>query len=140
MTELLENAPWGMVAVIAGGVVFALTLRWIAGQFDKWRIRNYVTSAGGTVLACQWSPFGPGWLGEKHDRIYYVAYLDTAGAEHRAYCKSSMLTGVYFSQDRRVGATPEIIDDGTLASLQAENERLRAENWSLRQQLGGKRV
>lgn len=139
MTDLIDNTPWEMIAVIAGGVLCALAYRLVAGLLDKWRIRNYVTTAGGTVLSCRWSPFGPGWLGEKHDRIYSVGYLDNAGSEHRAYCKTSMFTGVYFSQDRRIGDQPMLmVGDQSIAALQAEIERLRAENGMLRQKLQGK--
>ena len=49
-----------------------------------------------------WAPFGPGWFGEKSDRIYAVRYLDAEGNEHEAHAKTSLWTGVYFTEDEVV--------------------------------------
>jgi hypothetical protein len=106
-------------------VVFALVSRLIAGALDHDRVRSYVVSRGGKIIETQWSPFGPGWFGEKSDRIYSVRYLDRDGNEHRAHCKTSMWTGVYFTQDeivRHADCSPNKQE-----SLEEENRRLRAE-------------
>jgi len=87
---------------LALGLVLVIGLRLIAGRMDHKRVRQYVHSRGGQVLAIKWSPFGPGWFGEKSDRIYSVSYLDQDGNEHAAYCKTSLWTGVYFTQDHLV--------------------------------------
>lgn len=138
MWDLLERAPGGLLPIIIGGIAFAIFVRVLAGVFDVWRIRGYISSAGGKVLACRWFPFGPGWLGEKRDRIYYVAFADRDGAEHRAYCKTSLLTGVYFTQDRLVNVGMPRLTHGNEA-LHEELRRLRDENQLLRQQLAEKR-
>jgi hypothetical protein len=47
-----------------------------------------------------WAPFGKGWFGEKNDRIYEVVYYDARGDQHWATCKTSLLSGVYWADDR----------------------------------------
>ena len=116
----------GFIFLIVIGV--AIALRLVAGGMDYGRIRQYVESRGGEVLATRWSPFGPGWFGEKSDRIYSVRYLDQDGNEHRAHCKTSMLTGVYFTEDRivRYAEQPDEAEVD-VAALMEENRRLREE-------------
>ena len=135
MFELSDLLQSGLLPVIAGGIALALTVRVVAGFLDVWRIGNYLAARGGKVISCRWSPFGPGWLGEKRDRIYHVKFVDHAGAEHRAYCKTSMLTGVYFTQDRIVGPIKALRNDAAHEPLQAEIARLRQENGRLRAEL-----
>ncbi|AWM42377.1 hypothetical protein C1280_24910 [Gemmata obscuriglobus] len=112
-------------------------IRLAAGGMDHDRIRQYVEERGGKVLDSSWSPFGPGWFGEKSDRIYGVRYLDRDGNEHEAHCKTSMWTGVYFTEDRivRYAERPAPATD-TMTSLEAENRRLREELERLRQGRG----
>src|SRR5262245_32751136 len=90
----------GMIVVLV--IVLVVVIRLIAGGWDRDRIRQYVQSKGGRVIDIHWDPFGPGWFGEKSDRIYEVHYVDEDENEHQAHCKTSMLTGVYFTEDRIV--------------------------------------
>jgi hypothetical protein len=105
-----------------------------AGVFDHSRINAYVASLGGELLSCRWSPFGPGWYGEKRERIYAIRYLDSDGSERSAYCKTSFWASVYFTEDRIVrqsaAAAPE------RESLVEENRRLRQEIARLKRRLG----
>ena len=118
-------------------VVIAVVFRLIAGGIDRDRIREYVESRGGRVLEVRWAPFGPGWFGEKSDRIYSVRYLDSSGNEHDAHCKTSMWTGVYLTQDGMVhNAAPPVARHAPLSELEAENQRLREELEQLRRQAG----
>ncbi len=109
-------------------IAFAILVRVAAGAFDNDRIRRYVAARGGRVLHCRWTPFGPGWFGEKSDRIYRVRYADRAGHVHDAHCKTSFWTGVYFTEDRIVrpahGTEPVA---HTVEALEEENRLLRAE-------------
>jgi hypothetical protein len=106
-------------------VVLALLFRLVAGGLDHDRVREYVESRGGKIVETHWSPFGPGWFGEKSDRIYAVRYLDRDGNEHRAHCKTSMWTGVYFTQDEIVQHARR--SSNKQESLEEENRRLREE-------------
>lgn len=106
-------------------ILIAIVFRLAAGSMDHDRVRQYVESRGGTVIEANWAPFGPGWFGEKSDRIYAVRYLDQDGNEHEAHCKTSMWTGVYFTEDRIVKYAER--DDREEPSLEEENRRLRAE-------------
>lgn len=139
MLELLDYAPPAVIPVVIGGVALAVAARVLAGFLDVWRIRGYITSAGGQMISCRWWPFGPGWLGEKRDRIYHVAFVDAAGVQHQAYCETSLLTGVYFTQDRvaDTSKTPQRLDVAHRL-VHEELHRLREENRQLRQQLNAK--
>jgi hypothetical protein len=111
-------------------VLLVIGARLVAGAMDGERIRRYIESDGGKLLEKQWAPFGKGWFGEQSDRIYEVRYLDRDGREREATCKTSLWTGVYWTdetvRDRSGGAPPP-----TLA-LEEENRRLKAENERLR--------
>ena len=118
----------GVFIVIA--VVIAIRL--IAGSLNHGRIREYIENKGGEIVEIQWEPFGPGWFGEKSDAIYRIKYLDRDGNEHLAYCKTSMFTGVYLTEDkivrqkRQENQPQENPSNGPL-SLEEENRRLREE-------------
>lgn len=111
--------------LIPAVLIVAIVLRLVAGSLDRDRIRQYVESRGGELIKTTWDPFGPGWFGTRNDRIYAVHYYDRDGHEHRAYCKTSMWTGVYFTEDRivRFSENGDVHED----SLEDENRRLRDE-------------
>jgi hypothetical protein len=114
----------GIVIVLA--IFVAIVIRLLAGGLDHDRVREYVESRGGSVVEARWAPFGPGWFGDKHDRIYEVRYLDRDGHEHHAHCKTSLWSGVYFTDDEIVCPAAPAAEEQT-ASLEAENRRLREE-------------
>lgn len=127
-------------------IVIAIVIRLMAGGMDHDRIREYVESRGGRYIDSSWTPFGPGWFGEKSDRIYLVRYVDAEGNEHEAHCKTSMMTGVYFTEDRIVrhakptGAAPLASSPpapaASVEALEAENRRLREELERVRRERG----
>ena len=120
-------------------IIVVILIRLGAGGMDHDRIREYVESRGGKVLDSNWSPFGPGWFGEKNDRIYGVRYLDKDGNEHEAHCKTSMWSGVYFTEDKIVKYADREPPREAESELEAENRRLREEVERLRRQHGGYR-
>lgn len=121
----------GFFLLFVGVIVLALVSRLLAGGMDEDRVRAYVKERGGRLLSSEWAPFGKGWFGEKNDRIYEVRYQDRDGHEHLATCKTSMFSGVYFTEDRivqyRKPPTPEPKGDSRLTELERENRRLREE-------------
>ena len=60
-----------------------------------------------------------------------MRYLDRDGNEHVAHCKTSLFTGVYFTEDRIVRYAPRPAEDAAgeadALALAEENRRLRAE-------------
>ena len=109
-------------------IAIAVGIRLFAGVLNHERIKEYIANKGGTVTGIQWSPFGPGWFGEKSDAIYEINYRDRDGHTHAAYCKTSMFSGVYITEDKIVGtAMPQ-----NSVSLEEENRRLREEVRRLR--------
>ena len=107
-------------------IAVVLVIRLGAGSMDRDRIREHIERQGGRVIGIQWAPFGLGWFGSKNERIYEVDYEDSSGYIHRAYCKTSMWAGVYWTEDQIVhrltgSSKPELSD------LAEENRRLREE-------------
>jgi hypothetical protein len=118
-----------LLVIIPLVLAVILLIRIFADRMDRARIADYVRRQGGQVRDVRWSPFGRGWFGEKSDRIYEVAYTDREGGSHHATCKTSLFTGVYWTEDKVIGggAAPTPPAD--------EAERLRAENARLRDEL-----
>ena len=114
-----------MFFLIPLAIIAAIAFRFAAGGMDQSRVREYVEARGGEFIDASWAPFGPGWFGEKSDRIYQVRYLDRDGNEHEAYAKTSMFTGVYLTEDRIVKYAKAPVDE--VESLEDENRRLREE-------------
>ena len=101
-----------------------LGTRLIAGSMDSDRIEEYVRMRGWTLIERSWEPFGPGWFGEKSDRIYRIVYRDQDGQLHEAHAKTSALSGVYLTQTKAYGDVKTVKKDRVL-ELEEENARLR---------------
>jgi hypothetical protein len=121
--------------VVIGFIVLAVLIRLASGSTDDGRIRENIEQQGGKIQSINWSPFGRGWFGSKNERIYEVVYEDAQGKVHQAYCKTSMFSGVYWTEDKIVDDAGMVDsqssrDPGTgaaAADLIAENQRLKAE-------------
>jgi hypothetical protein len=145
--QIVEVFPFLLIIV-----VLAIVFRLGAGGMDRGRIEEYIRERGGRIVSINWAPFGKGWFGEKNARIYEVMYYDRDGDLHMATCKTSLLSGVYWTEDRiahRRAAwedrlpdydargeplihsiddpEPRRAPDDELARLREENARLRAE-------------
>jgi hypothetical protein len=108
----------------------AIVIRILAGGMDRDRLARYIQQQGGELIDSNWAPFGRGWFGEKNDRIYTARYRDSAGNIHEAHVKTSLFSGVYFTEDRIVGYAQPHPQLGNLGveqeqQLQQENEQLR---------------
>lgn len=104
--------------IIIGFVVLAIVIRLMAGSFDRERVERYIRDMDGELLDKSWDPFGPGWFGEKDSRIYEIVYRDRGGRVHKAHVKTSMLSGVYLTNDR-------IVEDRAVRSVEDEKAELR---------------
>ncbi len=121
---------------LTGIIGLILTLRLLAGAFDGDRIQQYAKSQGWTLRERHWDPFGPGWFGTKGSRIYKVRYADAHGDEHEAYLKTSMLSGVYITEDRVIRRDPAAaLRDAPSAGLTSHAVDLQEENRRLRQRI-----
>ena len=136
-------------------VVAIILFRMEAGRRDHERIRRYINSRGGRVIGCQWTIAARGWFFEKGERFYEVTYADAEGNLHRATCKTSTWTGVYFTDDLIYSHAHPLPEPGEeeipagssssagrreaelqeVADLRAENDRLREENARLKEEL-----
>ena len=88
------------VFIIPLFILLAISFRLFAGSLDRGRIEHYVRHQGGRVVSINWSPFGRGWFGSNNERIYEVVYYNAHGDQHFATCKTSMWSGVYWTEDR----------------------------------------
>jgi hypothetical protein len=119
-------------------VVVMLTAWWIARSLDAGRIELYLKGRGCALLSQQWRPFGRGWFGSTHERIYEIRYRDRDGSVHEALAKTSMLAGVYLSEDQVVQSAPAATQakaQPDTAAVLADNQRLLAENQRLRAEI-----
>jgi hypothetical protein len=137
------------LAIVGGIGIWVLTM-----SLDKSRITDYIQQRGGRIVSISWAPFGRGWFGEKEERIFEVVYYDQAGNQHFATCKTSWLTGVYWTEDRVTHGKSRWYDSlpptneprkPLIRQIPKEAEedageelrRLREENARLREQLAG---
>ncbi len=91
--------PFIIIFFVVAGVV-VVVIRLVAGSFDGERVESYVRQNGWELVDKSWDPFGPGWwFGDKHTRIYRIMYRDRQGNLHEAHVKTSMLSGVYLTND-----------------------------------------
>jgi hypothetical protein len=120
----MEYAIFLVILFVIG---IAIAFRLFAGSMDRERIRSYVENRGGKVIEATWAPFGPGWFGGNKERIYQVRYIDHDGNMHEAYARTSMWTGVYFTEDQITQHAKTPIDEEEVESLEQENRRLREE-------------
>ena len=79
------------------------------------------------MIERNWNPFGKGWFGSEHERIYELKYEDKDGNIHQATCKTSALAGVYFTEDiiTEQNNKAESMDRET--QLELENQKLKQE-------------
>jgi hypothetical protein len=91
---------FGAIAVFMVVAVLGIGLWAASMSLDKDRIEGYIRERGGRIVSVNWAPFGRGWFGEKNDRIYEVVYYDAQGNQHWATCKTSLFSGVYWTEDR----------------------------------------
>ena len=91
----MDRVEW---IIVAAG--FALAMRVAMHFLDKNRIRQEVEANGGSVVSITWDPFGRGWFFEKNERHYSVSYRDRSGNVQSGTCKTSLFTGVYWTEPR----------------------------------------
>jgi hypothetical protein len=147
------------VLLVFAAIALVVGVWLVASRMDRDRIEAYVTERGGRVVSVNWAPFGRGWFGEKNDRIYEVVYYDAQGRQHFATAKTSLWSGVYWTEDQvahekpswydRVPRTNEpghplvreighaqVAEPPPSGDASDEVERLRRENEELRARLG----
>jgi len=122
------------IVLIFIAMAASIGFRLLAGSLDRDRVRQYITGIGGELLESHWAPFGPGWFGEKNARIYRVRYRDREGCIHVAHVKTSLMSGVYLTNDEvisrpqpsLVAPRPKHLDlPEKPESVEAEKARLR---------------
>lgn len=110
-------------AVFVVFIIIAVVGWMISRVMDSDRVESYLGERGGQLLEKRWSPFGRGWYGDTN-RVYEVRYLDRDGNEHQATCKTSLFSGVYWTDDEIVKYAKR---PDAARPLEEENARLRQE-------------
>ena len=98
ITFLAAAAKPAVPAIVMVGVVLLwLVTRLWCDRLDRSRIAEYVAEHGGSVVEISWNPLGKGWFGSRKERIYEVIYCNRNGRTVTATCKTSMFSGVYWT-------------------------------------------
>jgi len=113
--------------LFVGFIILAGLIRIVAGSFDGERVEEHIREMGCELIDKSWDPFGPGWFGDNNSRIYEIVYRDQVGQVHRAHVKTSMLSGVYLTNDRVVEEMPELSADEEKAALRKRLAELEQE-------------
>ena len=104
-TERAEREARGasnsvIILCVIAAVAVAIIGRLVTHRIDSDRIRTYARDQGWELISCAWKLFGPGWFGNSRERIYSITYRDQQGRAHSAFAKTSLLSGVYLTEDR----------------------------------------
>ena len=91
-----------LLIAIGAGLTFRVVMHFV----DKNRIKDEIEAKGGRVISIRWNPFARGWFFEKNERHYDVTYTDRSGATVSTTCKTSLFTGVYWSEGPRLEEAP----------------------------------
>ncbi len=116
---------FGIFILIAFVISLVIFIRLVAGGVDHDRLDQYISERGGRVIERHWNPFGRGWFGSQNERIYDIKYVDKNGNIHQATCKTSLFSGVYFTQDEIVQYSERARQTDREAELEMENRRLK---------------
>lgn len=108
-------------------ILFVIISLLITVTLNQSRIERYLEEQNCQLISKNWEPFGSGWAGEKDSMIYEITYKDQQGRIHQAYCKTSLMSGVYLSKDK-------IIEDN-ITPVESELEKLKKENQRLQDEL-----
>jgi hypothetical protein len=87
---------WLLPAVLVFGALSQL----VRAYFDHRRIRTEVENQGGKVVDIAWEPFHSSGFARNRGDVYRVTLEENDGAIRRLYCKTSLLEGVFFAEDR----------------------------------------
>lgn len=77
-------------------VVAVFCIRVALHHVDTRRITEAAEAKGWQGVRVDWAPFAPGWWFEKGERHYQVSYRDEEGLPAERYCKTSLMTGVFW--------------------------------------------
>ena len=80
-------------------LVIAIGIRVVLHFVDKARIEEAAQQKGWRDVVVSWAPFAPGFFFEKGERHYLVQYCDVGGIRREVYCKTSLLTGVFWRDE-----------------------------------------
>jgi hypothetical protein len=84
-----------VVLVFIAAVVIRIILHFV----DKDRIKSAAIQNGWQDVVVSWCPFAPGWFFGKDERNYLVTYRDENGNQRQRYCKTTLLTGIFWRDE-----------------------------------------
>ncbi len=93
LADLETQGDWRLLLLMIPVAVIAW---WIAKQMDVARITHYGKERGWQFLEISYESRA------EEERRYSVRYLDEEGNIHTAICKTSLGTGVFFTDDQKI--------------------------------------
>lgn len=121
-----EEVFYYIVFVGFPAVILVVAYFWTRGSGQR-RIERDIRNKGGKLISIFYDPYADG-LFTRDGEIYQVQYKDAWGNTHKAQCKTSFFTGVYYKNDEVLELGPreqQKID--RLSELADENRRLSEE-------------
>jgi len=129
---------WFIASVVVVGILIFVAIKWrkFLERLDRIRVREYLDVRGCRFIDMEATAELPIPCGEYYERDYRLVYEDREGNAHDVCCRTSMWSGVYFTDDRlqqpsqppSLSTSPS--DDWT--NLREENQRLGEELGRLR--------
>ena len=83
--------------ILAIGLIIAIVS--IANVMNKKHIKKSIEGKGGKVLSIKLELLPKGGLFERNETYYTVKFINSKGKQIEAMCKTSMSTGVFWSDD-----------------------------------------
>lgn len=87
-------SPAFLVGILLVSVLAAVLGRLFTHGRDRGRIERFVAEQGSQLVSCRPEPFGPGWPGGVHSRVYAIEIRDAAGHVRAAQAKTSTFGGI----------------------------------------------
>ena len=90
---------WGFYLLVPAAIAYILTRRIILETLDRRRIRTFIEARGLTLVDLNLALFVTGWGDNSRGRTYTVRLRDRSGKEGEISCRTSLLGGVYFTDE-----------------------------------------
>jgi len=92
----LDESTVELIPLVGFWLLVILAIRFALHHVDKSQIISAARRKGWRRMDVKWRPFAPGWFFENGERHYRVTYDDKNRFRKSKFCKTGLLTGVYW--------------------------------------------